>query len=335
MGLIPDIDKTTDRHRIMQLKPFCHVCMLAKPRRVSYRGLVGSRTTIPLHTLHTDTKGPFNFNGYWNGISGYRHLLFIVDDCTSFKWTFPLKSLSGLEITSHFITLESSFKRQYPQYQSMCLIRSDGHKSYTQGIFKEFCVSKGIKPEFSNVESQEENGASERFNQTLGNGMRSLLFSAREHESLWPEAAEYLTDVENASYNSRLGVSSIESLTGVKPSYGNFNVFGSECYAFIPKKRRLDNTFGDRSVKCKFLNYARRYKGYKLLNLNSRMIFYSRKVTFNPDDVETFLEQSFGLQESSIRRESLVRLHSTVDNLISDKDDQEMFSDGAEMSELS
>jgi hypothetical protein len=53
-------------------------------------------------------------------------------------------------------------------------------------------------------------------------------------------------------------------LYGFKPKVNNLRVFGSTCYALVPKEKitKLEN----KSMKCIFIGYSDEKKGYRLLS---------------------------------------------------------------------
>ena len=69
-----------------------------------------------------------------------------------------------------------------------------------------------------------------------------------------------------------------EAWFGKKPSLSHLRVFGCDAYMHIPKEKRskLDN----KVVKCIFIGYKYGVKGYKLWNLETKNIVYSRDVVF-------------------------------------------------------
>ncbi|CAL9009258.1 unnamed protein product [Prunus brigantina] len=72
-----------------------------------------------------------------------------------------------------------------------------------------------------------------------------------------------------------------EAYSGRKPGIKHLRVFGSLCYAQIPKQQRqkLDQT----STRCVFLGYGSCEKGYRLYNLESGKVIISRDVIFNEE----------------------------------------------------
>ena len=70
-----------------------------------------------------------------------------------------------------------------------------------------------------------------------------------------------------------------EAWSGRKPSVNHLKVFGSVCYAHIPKEKRykLDEV----SEKCIFVGYSSQSKGYRLYNLKTNKVVVCRDVLFN------------------------------------------------------
>ena len=65
---------------------------------------------------------------------------------------------------------------------------------------------------------------------------------------------------------------------GKKPSLSHMRVFGCDAYVHVPKEKRikLDNKF----ERCIFIGYKDGLKGYRLCNLETRKVVYSRDVVF-------------------------------------------------------
>jgi hypothetical protein len=62
------------------------------------------------------------------------------------------------------------------------------------------------------------------------------------------------------------------------PSVRHLRVFGSTCYALIPKEKR--SKLDARSQKCIFLGYSNTTKGYHLYDETNKKFILSRDVIF-------------------------------------------------------
>jgi len=65
---------------------------------------------------------------------------------------------------------------------------------------------------------------------------------------------------------------------GRVPSIHHPRVFGSTCYALVPKEQR--NKLGARNQKCIFLGYVDTNKGYRLHDEVNKKFLFARDVTF-------------------------------------------------------
>ena len=96
-------------------------------------------------------------------------------------------------------------------------------------------------------------------NRTLMNMARSMMFFKNVKLMFWCDAVVCATYLRN-----RIPSHAIEYKTphemwfGHLPSVRHLWVFGSPCYALIPKEQR--NKLGARSIRCVFLGYAYTFK---------------------------------------------------------------------------
>jgi hypothetical protein len=93
----------------------------------------------------------------------------------------------------------------------------------------------------------------------------------------WAEAVHTAIYLGNRSPTSTLdGKTPYEAWYGFKPKVNNLRVFGSTCYALVPKEKRtkLEN----QSMKCIFIGYSDEKKGYRLLSDGKFIV--SRDVIF-------------------------------------------------------
>ncbi|GJR02833.1 putative ribonuclease H-like domain-containing protein [Tanacetum coccineum] len=145
----------------------CVACHKGKQHRASCKAKLERLITEPLHTLHMDLFGPTSVKS----INHASYCLVITDDCTRFSWVFFLASKDE---TSSII---QSFIRQIENQLNhrVKIIRSDNGTEFKNRNMLEFCGNKGIKQEYSNARTPQQNGVAKRMNRTLIKSAISML----------------------------------------------------------------------------------------------------------------------------------------------------------------
>ncbi|GJR41804.1 putative ribonuclease H-like domain-containing protein [Tanacetum coccineum] len=130
-----------------------------KQHRASCKAKLERLITEPLHTLHMDLFGHTSVKS----INHASYCLVITDDCTRFSWVFFLASKDE---TSGIL---QNFIRQIENQLShrVKIIRSDNGTEFKNRDMLEFCGNRGIKQEYSNARTPQQNGVAERMNRTL------------------------------------------------------------------------------------------------------------------------------------------------------------------------
>ena len=85
-----------------------------------------------------------------------------------------------------------------------------------------------------------------------------LLLEANLPKTLWTYAVIASAYIRNRCFNSRLGKTPFEALTGKRPNLGNMHVFGSTCFAYVQNAKKLDA----RSKRGIFVGYDRESPAY-------------------------------------------------------------------------
>jgi hypothetical protein len=127
-------------------------------------------------------------------------------------------------------------------------------------------------------------------NMTLMEKSRSMLSGAELGHEFWVEVVGTTCYLFNRSSSSTLDDKTPHEVwTGKTSSLEHIIVFGCDAYVHVPKENRskLDN----KAEKCIFMGYKDGVKGYKLWNLETKNIVYSRDVVFR--EVKYFSKQEF------------------------------------------
>ncbi|GJR80367.1 putative ribonuclease H-like domain-containing protein [Tanacetum coccineum] len=129
----------------------CVACQKGKQHKASCKAKLERTITEPLHTLHMDLFGPTSVKS----INHASYCLVITDDCTRFSWVFFLATkdeTSGI-LQNFFRQIENQLNHRVK------IIRSDNGTEFKNRDMLEFCGNKGIKQEYSNAKTPQQNGA--------------------------------------------------------------------------------------------------------------------------------------------------------------------------------
>nr|GEW15176.1 hypothetical protein [Tanacetum cinerariifolium] len=175
---------------------------LGKQHKAFCKTKVVNSVTKPLHTLHMDLFGPTS--------------------------TFFLKTKDETSgILRNFITEIENLKDL-----KVKIIRYDNRGEFRNKEMNDFCSKKGIKREFSNARTPQQNGVAERRNMTLIKAARTMLANAKLHVTFWAEAVNTACYVQNrVLVNKSQNKTPYKLFNGRTPALGFLKPFG--CHVMI------------------------------------------------------------------------------------------------------
>ncbi|XP_022040102.1 uncharacterized protein LOC110942636 [Helianthus annuus] len=142
-------------------------------------------------------------------------------------------------------------------------IRSDNGTEFVNNQMNLFCKNKGILHQTSCSYTPQQNGVVERKHRHLLNTARALLFQSNLPLKL-----------PSSVLNGR---SPYEIVYGFKPSLIHLRNFGCLCFSTVLSE---SDKFAYHADKCILIGNSNVKKGYKLLCLDNKKVFYSRDVKF-------------------------------------------------------
>ncbi|KAK9126511.1 hypothetical protein Scep_015357 [Stephania cephalantha] len=151
-----------------------------------------------------------------------------------------------------------------------------------------FYSEKGIIHQKSCVYTPEQNSKVERKHQHILNVARALKFQAKLPHSFWVDCIAHVVHLINIVPSPVIhNRTPFELLYNKPPKFSNLKVF--DCLGFASSYLVNRNKLDPRARKCIFLGFGAGIKGYKLYDLNTHHIFFSRNVIFY-EDIFPFLE---------------------------------------------
>ncbi|GKC77716.1 putative ribonuclease H-like domain-containing protein, partial [Tanacetum coccineum] len=202
----------------------CVTCLKGKQYKASCKTKLVNFVTKPFHTLHMDLFRP-------TSVSSLNHkwyCLVVTDDFSRFTWTFFLKSKDETSsILRNFITEIENLKDL-----KLKIIRCDNGGEFRNKELDELSFRKGIKREFSNARTPQQNGVAERRNRTLIEAARTMLADAKLPVTFWAEAVNTACYVQNrVLFIKSQHKTPYELFNGRSPAIGFLRPFG--CHVMI------------------------------------------------------------------------------------------------------
>jgi hypothetical protein len=147
---------------------FCHACQLDKHTRLPFCSS-SHRAEHTFDLIHLDL---------WTSpvviVSGSKYYLVILDDCTHYLWTFPLK----LKFDT-FTTLSNFFAYVSTQFgRTVKAIQCDNGREFDNSSTCIFLLSHGTQLRLSCPYTSLQNGKAERIIRSVNNVIRTLLIHA-------------------------------------------------------------------------------------------------------------------------------------------------------------
>ncbi|GJS14397.1 putative ribonuclease H-like domain-containing protein [Tanacetum coccineum] len=230
-----------------------------------------SSISQPLQLLHMDLFGPTSVRS----INHKTYCLVITDDFSRFSWVFFLRTKDE---TSGIL---KDFIRQIENQlnQKVKTIRCDNGTEFKNRDIIEFCGSKGIKREYSNARTPQQNGVAERKNRTLIEAARTMLADSFLPNTFWAEAVSTACYVLNRVLVTKpQNKTPYELITGKIPIISYIRPFG--CHVTILNTIDHLGKFEEKSDEGFLVGYSLNSKAFRVYNLETKRVEENLHINF-------------------------------------------------------
>lgn len=248
----------------------CVVCAEGKQCRNKFKKKVNNRASDFLALVHSDVCGPMSVNS----MGGARYYVTFIDDYSRKVFVYIIKNKS--QVFDCFVKFKNLVETQ--MNKKVKILRSDNGTEYCNKRFENFCVESGIVHQKSCVYTPEQNGLAERFNRTIMERARCLLFDSKLSRCYWAESVLTAVKLINSSCSSSINAVPDEIWYKKPVDFSRFKVFGCRAMVHVPKEKR--KKLDKKAIECIFLGYSDETKGYRLMVKSTKKILISRDVMF-------------------------------------------------------
>ncbi|GJQ93897.1 putative ribonuclease H-like domain-containing protein [Tanacetum coccineum] len=257
--------------KIFQNDHTCVACQKGKQHKASCKAKSVSSISQSLQLLHMDLFGPTSVRS----LNHKTYCLVITDDFSRFSWVFFLRTKDE---TSGIL---KDFIRQIENQlnQKVKTIRCDNGTEFKNMDFIEFCGSKGIKREYSNARTPQQNGVAERKNRTLIEAARTMLADSFLPNTFWAEAVSTACYVLNRVLVTKpQNKTPYELITGKIPIISYIRPFG--CHVTILNTIDHLGKFDGKSDEGFLVGYSLQSKAFRVYNLETKRVEENLHITF-------------------------------------------------------
>nr|GEX62077.1 hypothetical protein [Tanacetum cinerariifolium] len=166
--------------KILKNDHTCVACQKGKQHKATCKDKLVSSINQPLHMFHMDLFGLT----FVISINYKKYCLVVTDDFSRFSWVFFLGTKDETsKILKPFITaIENQINKKVK------VNRCNNGSEFKNRDLDEFCGMKGIKKEYSNAKTSQQNKVTERKNRTLIEAARTMLADSLLPITFWAEA---------------------------------------------------------------------------------------------------------------------------------------------------
>eukprot|EP00833_Pecoramyces_ruminatium_P016378 jgi/Orpsp1_1/1190410/evm.model.d7180000078806.1 len=203
-------------------KPICLDCQITKLKRLPHNNITPKASKL-LEVIHSDIIGPINPTS----IDYMKYIITFIDEFSRKSWVFTLKDKK--EATKIIIYFIIYINNQYEN--KIKYFKSDNGKEYNNQKVINYCKKYGIMKVYSPPYNPENNGIAERFNQTLINSAKTLIYWSKLSLDFWSFAVIYSNFLYNITPHK--GISNLipnEIFYNTKINLSKIKVFGCNTY---------------------------------------------------------------------------------------------------------
>jgi transposase InsO family protein len=246
----------------------CKACIKVKTERKSVPNTRTSRERKPGELTHTDVWGPARVSS----LHGYRYYVSFIDDATrhctiSFMKT---KDETPTKVKQYLVLIErqNSFVPK--------AIRADNGREYINKDLRTWCLDRGIEIQTTAPYTPEQNGVAERWNKTVVELARSMIFARNVPNELWPEAMSHATYIRNRAYTRAVpDKTPYEKWSGKHPDISFIQEFG--CPVWILNQEQNPSKLDERAKRQTFIGYEEGPRAIKYYDAVKKTVKVSRE----------------------------------------------------------
>ncbi len=231
-----------------------------------------TRSSRRLGIVSVDLTGPQDLAS----ANGNSYIMNIVDNYSSFPWTFVLRQKS--DVLPFFKAW--ALRAEHECGECIGIIRTDNGELKSNEM-DNWCGLNGYWCEYTTPYTSAHNGKVEWLHLTIMNKMRVMLVQTGLPSNWWDELAKTSSYLTVCTFTCSTGKTSYELWFGHRPDLSHLREIGAWAFTLVMDKN--NPKIHNHSIECVLIGYSDDSKSYHLYHRPSRRVITS----FHVDFIET------------------------------------------------
>lgn len=255
----------------------CNVCAKSKSRKLPFSG-TRPRATKFLQNVHVDLSGINRVKGLFNE----QYYILFCDDYSTYCHIFPLTTKCKEKVFLVFVEYLAAVERQTSQKLRQYTL--DNGSEFINTVMDEYCKELGITLHKTAPYTPQQNGVSERMNQTIINMARSMMVQSGVPLNFWYLAVSTAVYIRNRTLTSALNdhKTAYEMWNFRIPTVKHLKVFGCKVHRLIRKELR-ENKYSQFTSEGVMVGYTEDNYNFQIFDLETKKVIISHDVVFFED----------------------------------------------------
>jgi transposase InsO family protein len=293
----------------------CEVCCRGKLTRKKFKKNNSKKSENIGDLIHSDVVGPMPVESY----GGARYFVTFIDDSTNYPYLYFMKKKS--EVTTKFKEFRALMKTQFGV--NIKRFRNDQGGEYVSNELKEYLNEKGIIVDPHPANTPQWSGVAERFNRTVVEKARCIMFEAKVEEKLWAEAINTATFLIRRTPTRSLNfITPHEKLFKKKPNINAIRTFG--CTVQARDNRKEIKKFDSRAREAILVGFDEQHTAYRIWLINEKRVVLARDVVFFENKKSSVINNNNINNSNNIAEEEEVELSNEEESEEDAYDDDQL-----------
>ena len=264
----------------------CPACIASKHTREPIPKTVHHWAKSPGELTHTDVWGPARVPTH----KGYKYYISFIDDATRYT---TVRFLKTKDEAAHLVKQYLAWLERQHQLLPKAVCADNG-REYINRDLQTWCLDRGIELQTTAPHTPEQNGVAERWNRTVVELSRAMLFAHNLPTELWADSITHATYIRNRAFTRSVpDMTPYQKWHQERPDISHIREFG--CIVWVLREELSVSKLAPQSKPFTFVGFEDGPKAIRYYDVHNRNVKVSRNYKWASDPPAHRLEGEQGV----------------------------------------